>query len=91
MDGKGDIAVGGRWTVPVIVLLLAVALGSAYWGYTHYDARRDLEIAVANSYQNSFYSLVDSIEKIEVSLAKALVANGMSENVRYLATVWQGP
>jgi|LSQX01.3.fsa_nt_gb spore germination protein len=86
---KGDIAVGGRWTVPVIVLLLAVALGSAYWGYTHYDARRDLEIAVANSYQNSFYSLVDSIEKIEVSLAKALVANGMSENVRYLATVWQ--
>ena len=80
---------GGRWTVPVIVLLLAVALGAAYWGYTHYDARRDLEIAVANSYQNSFYSLVDSIEKIEVSLAKALVANGMAENVRYLATVWQ--
>ncbi len=80
---------GGRWTVPVVVLLIAVAAGAVYWGYTHYDARRDLEIAVANRYQNSFYSLVDSIEKIEVSLAKALVANGMAENVRHLATVWQ--
>ncbi|NLA59347.1 MAG: germination protein YpeB [Firmicutes bacterium] len=80
---------GGRWTIPVIVLLLAVAVGATVWGYSHYDARRDLEIAVANRYQNSFYSLMDSIEKIEVSLAKALVANGMAENVRYLATVWQ--
>lgn len=79
----------GKWTVPVIALLVLAALGTGYWGYTHYDARRDLEITVANRYQSSFYSLVDNIEKIEVSLAKALVANGMAENVRHLSTVWQ--
>ena len=79
----------GRWTVPVITLLVVAVIGAAYWGYTHYDARKDLEITVANRYQSSFYSLVDNVEKMEVSLAKALVANGMAENVRHLSTVWQ--
>lgn len=79
----------GRWTVPVITLLLVAVIGAAYWGYTSYDARKNLEITVANRYQSSFYSLVDNVEKMEVSLAKALVANGMAENVRHLGTVWQ--
>ncbi|NLJ25766.1 MAG: germination protein YpeB [Firmicutes bacterium] len=79
----------GRWTVPVIVLLVVAAVGTAYWASTQYNARRNLEITVANRYQSSFYSLVDNVEKMEVSLAKALVANGMAENVRHLSTVWQ--
>ena len=79
----------GRWTVPVIALLILVALGVGFWGSSHYNARRDLEVTVANRYQSSFYALVDNMEKVEVSLAKALVANGMPENVRHLSTIWQ--
>ena len=79
----------GRWTIPVIGLLLVLAVGAGFWGASNYNARRDLEVTVANRYQGSFYSLVDNIEKVEVGLAKALVANGMPENVRHLSGIWQ--
>ncbi len=79
----------GRWTVPVVVLLVLLALGVGYWGSTHYSARRNLEVTIANRYQSSFYSLVDNVEKLEVGLAKTLIANGMPENVRHLSTIWQ--
>lgn len=79
----------GRWTIPAIGLLLVLAVGTGIWGVSHYNARRDLEVTVANRYQSSFHSLVDNIEKVEVGLAKTLVANGMPENVRHLSGVWQ--
>ena len=79
----------GKWTIPLIGLLLAIAVGVGLWGTSHYNARRDLEVTVANRYQSSFHSLLDNIEKVEVGLAKTLVANGMPENVRHLSGIWQ--
>lgn len=78
-----------RWTIFTIGVLMIGLLVAGYWGYTQYDARRDLEIAVANRYQNSFYGLVDNVEKVEVELAKVMVANGMSAGARHLSNVWQ--
>ncbi len=61
----------------------------SYWGYGQYQARKNLEIYLGNSYQRSFYEMVENIEQIQVHLAKAMVANSPAQNILNLTKVWR--
>ncbi|MGM0409751.1 MAG: germination protein YpeB [Bacillota bacterium] len=68
------------------IIFLAIL---SYWGYGQYQARKNLEIYLGNSYQRSFYEMVENIEQIQVNLAKAMVANSPAQNVLSLTKVWR--
>ena len=67
-------------------LVLAAVLG--YWGYGQAQERERLSTHVANTYQQSFYELVERVEELQVLLGKSLVSNSPNENILFLTDVW---
>lgn len=68
-----------HWVVPVILGILLIA--SIAWGYNQYAIRKDLEVTLDNHYQRLFHDVKEHVEKVQVSLSKALVASTIDRNI----------
>ncbi|HLV09085.1 MAG TPA: germination protein YpeB [Halanaerobiales bacterium] len=62
--------------------------GLAYWGYDQYREKEQLKIYIGNKYQQSFFELVDRIERVNVLLGKGLVSSSSERNIMLLTDVW---
>ena len=67
------------WIAPSVLSLLLVA--SLVWGYNQYSIRGKYEIALDNHYQRLFYDVKSHVDKIQVSLSKALLATTKERNI----------
>ncbi|MFP4015714.1 MAG: germination protein YpeB [Halanaerobiales bacterium] len=73
--------------VPVLLALL-VAGFVGYWGYDQFTERQQLETYMGNTYQQSFYELVEQIEQMQVLMGKSLVSTSPRQNIMILTDVW---
>ncbi|NPV93396.1 MAG: germination protein YpeB [Firmicutes bacterium] len=70
--------------------LLTIALiGVTIWGLAQYRGRIETRNQLENTYQRSFYDLVNNMENIDVLIAKGLVSTSPSQDVLYLANTWK--
>ncbi len=67
------------WIAPSVLSLLLVA--SLIWGYNQYSIRTQYETALDNHYQRLFYDVKSHVDKVQVSLSKALLATTKERNV----------
>lgn len=67
------------WIAPSVLSLLLIA--SLVWGYNQYSIRGKYEVALDNHYQRLFYDVKSHVEKVQVSLSKALLATTKERNV----------
>ena len=67
------------WIAPSVLSLLLIA--SLIWGYNQYRIREQYEVALDNHYQRLFYDVRDHVQKVQVSLSKALLASTRERNV----------
>lgn len=67
------------WIAPSLLSLLLVA--SLVWGYNQYSIRGKYEVALDNHYQRLFYDVKSHVDKVQVSLSKALLATTKERNV----------
>lgn len=67
------------WIAPGVLSLLLIV--SLVWGYNQYSIRGQYETALDNHYQRLFYDVKDHVEKVQVSLSKALLATTKERNV----------
>lgn len=67
------------WIAPSVLSLLLIA--SLIWGYNQYRIRNQYEVALDNHYQRLFYDVRDHVQKVQVSLDKALLATTKERNV----------
>ena len=67
------------WIAPSLLSLLLIA--SLVWGYNEYTTRNQYEIALENYYQRLFYDVKGHVDKVQVSLSKALLATTKERNV----------
>lgn len=76
------------WLLPLAVAV-AVAGYLGYWGYQQLTVRRQMETALNNKYQRSFYGLLENVQNMEVLLSKSLVARGPEQDGRIFMELWQ--
>ena len=67
------------WIAPSVLSLLLVA--SLVWGYNQYRIRGQYEVALDNHYQSLFYDVKSHVDKVQVSLSKALLATTKERNI----------
>lgn len=67
------------WIAPSVLSLLLVA--SLIWGYNQYSIRTQYETALDNHYQRLFYDVKSHVDKVQVSLSKALLVTTKERNV----------
>lgn len=67
------------WIAPSVMSLLLIA--SLVWGYNQYRIRQQYEVSLDNHYQRLFYDVKTHVEKVQVSLSKALLATTKERNV----------
>ena len=67
------------WIAPSVLSILLIA--ALVWGYNQYKISGQYETALDNYYQRLFYDVKSNVEKIQTSLAKALVAKSKERNV----------
>lgn len=77
-----------KWMFALLAGILAAA-GAGYWGYQQYIARQRVETALANNYNRAFYNTVDHVQKLEVLLAKSLVAADREQSDKIFNEIWQ--
>ncbi|MFP4662272.1 MAG: germination protein YpeB [Halanaerobiales bacterium] len=68
---------------------MVVAGVAGYWGYDQYQEKQKLEVYMGNTYQQSFYELVEQIEQMQVLLGKSLVSTSPRRNIIILTDVWR--
>jgi len=74
-----------RWLTPLLALALIV---TAAWGYWERSQRQELIYALEGDYQRAFYDLLNSVEQMDVLLAKATASNSPRHNILYLTDAW---
>lgn len=69
---------------------MAVVLitGVAYWGYDQYRENEQLQIYMGNTFQRSFFDLVESVEELQVLIGKGLASTSPRQNILHLTDVW---
>ena len=67
------------WIAPSVLSLLLIA--SLVWGYNEYTTSNHYEIALENYYQRLFFDVKSHVDKVQVSLSKALLATTKERNV----------
>lgn len=75
------------WIIPLVLALVLVGI-TAYWGYDQYREKEQLQIYMGNTFQRSFYELVERIEEMEVLIGKSLVSTSPRQNILLLTDVW---
>lgn len=70
------------------MLALVLAGVAGYWGYDQYQENEQLQIYIGNTFQQSFYELVDQVEKLQVLMGKGLVSTSPRQNIMILTDVW---
>ncbi|MGI6647923.1 MAG: germination protein YpeB [Bacillota bacterium] len=86
-----DLSLKDHWLKrnwPAFVLTI-ILLGTFVWGLTQYRAKTQLNTFVENSYQRSFYEMIQNVENVEVLLAKGLVSNSPRQNIVLFSNVWR--
>lgn len=75
-----------RWWIAPSILALALILSIA-WGYREYQTRKDLEIALDNYYQRTFFDVKKHVENVQTNISKAMAANSSERNVLLLSQI----
>ncbi|MEW6662695.1 MAG: germination protein YpeB [Bacillota bacterium] len=74
-----------RWWAALLVLAL---LATAAWGFWERNNKSRLAFALEANYQREFYETLNSVEQVEVLLAKTLASDSPRQNIIYLTEVW---
>jgi germination protein YpeB len=72
------------WAAVLVVALLA----TAGWGFWERKNKTRLAFALEANYQREFYDTLNSVEQVEVLLAKTLASDSPRQNIIYLTEVW---
>lgn len=75
-------------SIIIIAIILAVAIVGAV-GYYAYQQNHQYMVAVENSYNMSFFELVDYVQNVETYLAKALISTTPEHGAETLTNVWR--
>lgn len=73
--------------IPALLALAALALG--FWGYRHYAARQNLQVALGNYYQRAFYNTSDHVQNLTVLLSKVLVSMDPVQEEMLFMEIWR--
>lgn len=76
------------WLLPVAAAVILLG-GLGYWGFQQLTVRRQMETALNNKYQRSFYGLLENVQNTEVLLSKSLVAAAPGQDSRLFMELWQ--
>jgi germination protein YpeB len=74
-----------QWWVAALVLAL---LATAAWGFWERNNKSRLAFAMEANFQREFYETLNSVEQVEILLAKILASNSPRQNIIYLTEVW---
>lgn len=75
-----------RWWIAPSILGLALILSIA-WGYREYQIRKELEVALDNHYQRTFFDVKKHVENVQTNISKAMAANSTERNVMLLSQI----
>ncbi len=84
METRGDRTI--RWIAALAILALIV---TAAWGYDQQRVRGLLANQLEGERQRAFYGLLENVERLELSLSKALVATSPPQVLMHLADTWR--
>ncbi len=84
IDWKNRLKKGHMLSVICVLLIIVAALG-----FMLYQKQREYRQASENSYNRSFYELVDYIEDVETYLAKAMISSTPEHGAETLTHLWR--
>ena len=70
-------------------ILLAALVVGGIWGVTQYNQKNSYKTYLENQYLNEFYSLINSMENIEASLAKSMVSGSDEQMTLLFTETWK--
>ena len=73
----------------IIPILFLVLIGTAGWGYSQYQAKRQWEISAENQYQRAFEELTGHVNNLETQLTKSLVAASVPQFIQLMTDSWR--
>lgn len=79
----------GSWSVTIAILAIMALVGVGSWGYYQNKQLKELKIAVNNQYNRAFVDMSDSVDNVEVLLAKSLVTSTPVSTSTMLQDVWR--
>lgn len=77
----------GNWILPGF--LLAIMVGTGYWGYQESLARQNLQNRAESQYQRSYYELSWHMDKISGQMAQLMATSSKEQRVIGLASIWR--
>lgn len=84
IDWKNRLKKGHMLSVICVLLIIVAALG-----FMLYQKQREYRQASENSYNRSFYELVDYIENVETYLAKSMISSTPEHGAETLTHLWR--
>lgn len=92
MNNRGSMGnrkKGGSWAIPIAILAIMALVGVSTWGYFQTQKLNALEIQINNQYSRAFVDLSDSVDTLEVTLAKSMVTSTPVSTSVMLEEVWR--
>ena len=84
IDWKNRLKKGHMLSVICVLLIIVAALG-----FMLYQKQREYRQASENSYNRSFYELVDYIQNVETYLAKSMISSTPEHGAETLTHLWR--
>lgn len=79
----------GSWSIPLAIIAIMALIGVSTWGYFQNLKLNKMEIQLNNQYSRSFVDLSDSVDNVEVTLAKSLATSTPVSTSVMLEEVWR--
>jgi len=79
----------GSWSIPIAIIAIMALVGVSSWGYYQNKQLKELQIATNNQYNRAFVDLSDSVDNVEVLLAKSMVTSTPVSTSTMLQDVWR--
>ena len=89
IDRKGVFMKKNFKKILVVSIILALILGIFILGYKLYDKNKQYKLASENSYNATFYELVNYVQNVEVYLAKSLISTNSIHGAETLTNLWR--
>jgi spore germination protein len=77
------------WAAPVTVIAILALIGVSLWGYYQSRRLRDMQILMSNQYNRAFVDLTDSVDNVEVLMAKSLITSTPVSTSKMLGEIWR--
>ncbi len=75
-----------NWILPAFMGLALAITG--LWGHSQYNQRKAMEVNLNNQYQQTFYEMVDHVEKVQTLLSKSQIASGPKIQSGLFSDLW---